>query len=443
MRTTSKPSRREFLKLTAGTAALGPFFLFPDRALAGQRTLKIAKWAHFLPEFDHWFVNVAAKEWGQKHDTKVAVDIIPIEAVRTRAAAEVQHGKGHDVFMFPWPPAEFYQSAVDHHEVYQTVAQKYGQIDQLAHRSTFNPSSKQYFAFADYWVPAPFHYFQDYWKEVNDPFGPMHWDGLRSEGKELRRKSGVPCGLALSSTLEGNVTLYSLLLAFSSIVLDRSGNAALNNARTFLTLDYIKYLYQDSGTPEQLTWGPGGNVKAMLARKTSCSVNNIGLLRAAEKQDREVAGKIMLQPPLSGSGTQVGLPHAVNCSVIWRFARNQEGAKQFLADLIDRSREGYEQSKGCNFVFYQKTVPDLIVRLSQDQQADPVWKYVALKDALYWTRNFGAPGFATPAYMEVFNTFVIPRMFMSVAKGERSTTDALDAATAEVQKIVDKWRQIT
>jgi multiple sugar transport system substrate-binding protein len=442
MRTTSKTSRRDFLKLAASATALGPFFLFPDRVLAGQKTLTIAKWAHFLPEFDHWFVNVLAKEWGQKHETKVTVNIIPIEEVHARASAEVKQDKGHDVFMFPWPPAEFYRNVIDHGEVYQTVAQKYGQIDQFAYRSTFHPKLKQYFAFADYWVPAPFLYFQDYWKEINAPFGPMHWDGLRSAGKTLREKLEVPCGLALSPTLDGNVTLHSLLLAFNSFVLDRVGNIALNNARTTEALDYIKYLYRDSGTPEQLAWGQGGNVKAMLARKTSCTINSISLLRIAEKQDREVAKKIMLQPPLSGSGSEVGMPQAMNCSVIWRFATNQEGAKQFLADLIDSSQAGYEQSKGCNFAFYQKTIPDLVVRLSQDQNADPAWKYVALKDALHWTRNPGVPGFATPAFMELFNTFVIPRMFISVAKGERNSIDAINAATAEVQKIVDKWKQI-
>jgi len=43
--TGAKASRRDFLKLVAGAAAFGPFFLFPDRALASQKTLKIAKWA--------------------------------------------------------------------------------------------------------------------------------------------------------------------------------------------------------------------------------------------------------------------------------------------------------------------------------------------------------------------------------------------------------------
>jgi len=136
------------------------------------------------------------------------------------------------------------------------------------------------------------------------------------------------------------------------------------------------------------------------------------------------------------------MPHVTNCSVVWNFAQNQEGAKQFVADLIDNSRNIYEQSQGCNFPFYQKTLPNLSVRLANDPKAEPSWKYQMLKDALHWTHNLGVPGFANPAALEVFNTYVVPRMFASVAKGECSSESAMDVAAAEVQRIADKWKGI-
>ena len=440
--TDNKTSRRDFLRLAAGSAAFGPFFVFPERALASQKTLKIAKWAHFLPEFDSWFEASVAREWGKKNDTKVILDSIPVEQVYARASAEVKAGKGHDVFIFPWPPAEFQQHVIDHAEIVQQVASKHGSIEWMAHRSSVNMKTRKYFAFADSWIPAPFLYFTDYWSEVNLSLGPVHYDGLRSGGKRLREKLGIPCGLALAPTLESNITLQTLLYGFTSGVFDEAGKVIIRNARTFVALQYVKDLFQGAGTPEQLTWGPSGNVKAMLARKTSCTINAISLLRAAEKQDPEVAKKIMVTPPLKGSNTIVAVPHVTNCSVVWNFAENREGAKQFLADLIDNSKNIYEQSQGCNFPFYQKMLPDLIVRLSNDPHADPSWKYQMLKDAGHWTHYLGVPGYPTPAFMEVFNTFVIPRMFLSVVKGERSPADAMDAAAAEVQRIADKWKQV-
>lgn len=445
MITDRKTSRRNFLKLAAGTAALGPFFSFPGRALAAQNTLKIAKWAHFLPEFDHWFVNVMAAAWGKQNDTKVTVDLIPVEQVRDRAFADVKAGKGHDIFIFPWPPAEFQQYVIDHGEIYQNVASKYGAIQQLAHRSTFNfETKKSYFAFADFWTPTPLLFFEDLWGQIGMQFGPIHYNGLLGGGKTIREKFGIPCGLAFSPTLEGNVTLHTILYAHRALALDGDGSVIFNkNAFAVQALKYIQTLYRETGSPEQLNWVSAGNVRAMLTHRTSCSMNDISLLRTAEKENPEVAKKIMLQPPMVGANGMgvTAMPHVTNCSVVWKFAPKQDGAKKFLADLIDSSGTGYQQSKGCNFPIYPKTVPDLVVRLQKDAQGDPPYKYHGLKDALHWTPNLAAPGVPTPAFMEIFNTSVVPRMVGRMLKGEQSAEDAAVSGAAEMQKIVDKWNK--
>lgn len=436
-------SRRNFLKFAAGTLALGPFFSFSARAKAGQNTLKIAKWAHFLPEFDAWFQGVA-RDWGKQNHTDVTIDLVPIEEIRARALAEVAAGKGHDIFIFPWPPAEFHQHVIDHAEVYQVVASKYGAIQQLAHRSTFNAANKTYFGFADFWMPSPVHFSEDYFAQVGLPFGPGHYGSLLSGSRNIRDKLGIPCGLAFSPTLEGNVTLHTILNSHHAWVLDGRGNVSFNkNVFAAKTLEYIQALYRESGTAEQLTWGSGGNVKAMVARKSSVTFNAISLLRTAEKQNPDVAKNIMLQPPLIGqSGIGVtALPHVTNCWAVWKFSPNREGASKFVADMVDSSRTGYEKSLGCNFPIYPKAVPDLVVRLGKDAQANPPYKYLALKDALHWTRNLGVPGLTTPAFMEVFNTSVIPKAVARVVKGEQTGTEAAASAAAEIQKIVDKWNK--
>jgi multiple sugar transport system substrate-binding protein len=102
----------------------------------------------------------------------------------------------------------------------------------------------------------------------------------------------------------------------------------------------------------------------------------------------------------------------------------------------------YEQSQGCNLPAYPKTVPNLIVRLENDASADPPAKYKELKDALHWTPNLGAPGIVSPAWMEAFNTFVVPRMFQSALKGELTVMDAARAAESEMKQIVEKWKDV-
>jgi multiple sugar transport system substrate-binding protein len=445
-------SRRDFLRLAAATAtaaaATGPFFHFSGRAGAqtpparAMGTLKIAKWAHFLPDYDAWFAGVLARQWGERHGVQVVVDHIPVEEIGARAASEAAAGKGHDLFMFPWPPAEYQAHAIDHTEIYQSVSFRWGSVDRIGHRSTFDPKTKRYFAFADSWMPTPLHFREDQWRTVSMPLGPVHYGSLRSGGHRLREKAGVPCGLALTPTLEGNITLYSLLQSFGGGVLDAAGNLVLDQgARTIAALEYVKALHAETGAPELLGWGPGDNVRALGAGRTSCTVNAISALRTAEKDGREISRQIRLSPPLLGFAGVMAAPHVTNCSVVWKFADNVAGATQFLGDMIDSSRSIYEQTGGCNFPSHPKTLPDLIVRLENDGQGDPPYKYKELKDALHWTTNLGFPGFATPAAMAAFNSFVVPRMFLRVAKGELGAQEAVRAAAVEVRSIVDRWKQ--
>src|ERR1700751_3405361 len=109
-------TRRQFAKLT-GTGALaagvGASFLFPERAAAQQKTLKIIQWSHFVPAWDKWFNETYVKEWGQKNNTNVVVDNINLVDLPARAASEVSAKKGHDLFMFLSPPASYEPQDID------------------------------------------------------------------------------------------------------------------------------------------------------------------------------------------------------------------------------------------------------------------------------------------------------------------------------------------
>jgi multiple sugar transport system substrate-binding protein len=434
-------SRREFLRLMASAAAFAPLVRFPHRRSTGQKTLKIARWLHFMPEYNQWFDNEYAVEWGARNGVKVEIDVISTDKIHSAASAEAAAATGHDLFMFPWPPAEFCQHTIDHSEVYQAVGFKHGNVNRIGHRSTYDPNTKTYFAFCDSWMPTAVHYLEDYWNQINAPLGPLHYTGLRSGTKRIQEKLGVPSGLALSPSMEGNVTLHTLLYAFRGNVFAEDGRISLNLAPTITALKYVKALYQESGTPEQLTWGPEGNARAMQARKTSFTFSAISLVREVEQRDPPVAKNIMIGPPLLGPYGMMATPYVTSCSAIWKFAENKEGAKQFLVDMVDNFKTMYDKSQGCSFPIYQNTLANLVKRLENDPKADPPNKYLRLKDALHWTPNLGFPGFATPAAMEVFNANILPKMFGTVAKGEITPEDAVREADAEVKRIADKWNK--
>lgn len=210
-------TRREFAKLTgAGALAtgVGASFLFPERAAAQQKTLKIVQWSHFVPGYDKWFDNTYTKEWGQKNNTNVVVDHIAIGEINARAAAEVAAKKGHDLFMFLSPPAAYEKQVIDHGEVYAAVEKKHGKKIDLAHKSTYNPKTKKYFAFSDSYVPDPGNYRKDLWEKVGFPNGPDTWEDLRVGGKKIKDQFGNPVGVGLSQELDTNMAMRAVLWSF-------------------------------------------------------------------------------------------------------------------------------------------------------------------------------------------------------------------------------------
>ena len=240
-------TRRKFVKLAGGTAAAAGFtsgFLFPQRALAQQKTLKIMQCSHFVPGYDKWFDGTFTKEWGAKHNTNVTVDHISTAEIPARAAAEVAAQKGHDLFMFVSPPAAYEKQVVDLGDVYAEVQKKHGKAIDLAIRSTFNPKTKKYFAFSDAYVPDPGNYRKDLWAQAGFSNGPDSWDDLLTGGKRIRQKSGNPVGLGLSQETDTNMAMRALLWSYGGSEQDQEGRVTLYSKQTIEAVKYMRALYK-------------------------------------------------------------------------------------------------------------------------------------------------------------------------------------------------------
>ncbi len=436
-------SRRDFMKIAgvgAVGAGLGPAFLFPERAAAQQKTLKIMQWAHFVPAYDTWFDKTFAKEWGDKHNTNVIVDHVNLTDLPAKAAAEVQAGKGHDLFMFLSPPAAYENKTVDMTHVYQEVERKHGKKIDLAHKSTFSPKTKKYFAFSDSYAPDPGNWHKDWWTEAGFPNGPDSWDDLRAGAKKIRDKTGHPCGLGLSQELDTSMAMRALLWSFGGAEQDEHGNVAINSKQTIEALKFMKALYQESETPEVFTWTPPSNNQAMLAGRVSYVANAISITRQSEREHLPIDSKIMISRALKGPARRIAAEHVMDCYVVWDFAENKEGAQQFLIDYMDSFHEGFVNGQFYNFPCFPSTVPNLQKEISNDSRANPADKYKVLGDVLSWATNVGYPGYATPAIDEAFKTWVIPTMFAKVARGDETPENAAKAAEAEYKRIWDRWK---
>ena len=435
-------TRRRFARIAgAGALAAGtPAFLFPSRASAAGKTLKIVQWSHFVPGYDKWFDNTYTKEWGAKNDTEVIVDHIAIGEINARAAAEVSAKKGHDLFMFLAPPAAYAKQVIDHAEVYQEVEKKHGKKIDLAYKSTFDPKTKKYFAFSDSYVPDPGNYRQDLWSKVGYPKGPDTWEDLRVGGKKIKEQFGNPVGIGLSQELDTNMAMRALLWSFGGAEQDESGKVTLASKQTLDAIKYMKAMFEECETPEVFTWDPSSNNRGILAGKLSFVANAISVTRSAEKDNPDMSKAILVSQALKGPVRRIAAEHVMDCYVIWDFAENKEGAKKFLVDYIDNFGAAFKASEFYNFPCFPTTVPDIKAQLANDPKAVPPDKYAVLGNVLDWATNVGYPGFATAGIDEVFNTFVIPTMFAKAARGESTPEEAMKAADTEIRRIFDKWK---
>jgi len=435
----SKITRRNFVRLTAA-AGLTSGFLFPQRALVQQKTLKIMQWSHFVPGYDKWFDGTFTREWGARHNTNVIVDHIAAPEINARAAAEAAAKKGHDLFMFVSPPAAYEKHVIDHLDIYQEAERKHGPKIALAEKSTYNPITKKYFAFSDSYVPDPGNYRKDLWSQVGLPHGPDTYSDLLVGGKRIKAKFGNPLGLGLSQELDSSMAVRAILWSFGGAEQDEAGRVTLYSKNTIDAVKYVRELYRQCETPEVFSWDVSSNNRGILSGKLSFVQNAISVTRSAEKDNPEMSRQIQLTPALQGPVRRIAAEHLMDCYVIWKFAENKEGAKQFLVELIDNFSTAFNASEFYNFPCFTSTVPDIDKRLANDPKAFPPDKYKVLSGVLSWATNIGYPGYATAAIDEVFNTFVVPTMFAKAARDEMTAEAAVRAADSELRRIFDKWK---
>ena len=114
----------------------------------------------------------------------------------------------------------------------------------------------------------------------------------------------------------------------------------------------------------------------MLAGKCSLALNAISITREAENDGMtDISRKIQLAKALKGPVRAIGLEHVMSCYVVWKFAENIAGAKQFLVDYTTNFKHAFVASQFYDFPSFPKTVPDLKQIIAKDDRAHPPDKY--------------------------------------------------------------------
>ena len=414
-------------------------FTQPATRLSGD--LRILLWSHFVPTHDQWF-DKFARDWGSKTGVNVIIDHVDQAQITTRIAAEIQAAQGHDLIQYIAPLAQFEPSVLDLRDLNAEAERRWGQQLAICRKSSLNPTTGRFYAYAPGWVPDPGNYRRSLWASAGLPNGPLTWDDLLRGAAQIKQSRGVQLGLGLSQEIDSNMVLRALMWSYGASEQDEQQRVVINSPETVAAVEYMSRLYHEAMTPEVFSWNAASNNQGLVAGKLSYIVNSISAWRTAQGTNPSVADDTFFVPALRGPTTALAAEHVMYNWIIPKHAKGVDAAKEFLLHYTANFAQAAYYSQLYDFCAWPRLTPGLDGWLARDPfGAKPPDKLKLLTDAVSWSTNIGHPGPASTAIGETFNTFVIPNMFARAARGEASPQQSVAQAEAQIKAIFEKWRK--
>jgi ABC-type glycerol-3-phosphate transport system substrate-binding protein len=412
----------------------------PASALSGD--LRILMWSHFVPSHDEWFDGFA-RDWGQEVGVNVTVDHINTAEVPGQITSQIAAGSGHDLIQHIAAIPQFEPSVLDLSDLVSEAESRYGEMLDLCRRSSFNPNTEKFFAYAPGWVPDPGNFRRSLWEPVGLPDGPSTWDELLEGGSEIRSSQGIQLGIGMSQEIDSNMAGLALLWSFGGSVQDDEENVVINSPETVAAVEYMAELFGGAMTDEVFAWNAASNNQGLVAGSLSYILNSISAYRTAQEENPAVAEDVFFVPALEGPDTALAAQHVLYNWIVPKHAGNPDAAKEFLLHYTANYDHACYNSKLYDFPAFVDRVPNLDPWVSEDPfGSNPADKlaFLTFDDAVTWTTNIGHPGPTNPAIGEVFGTNIIPNMLASVARGEMDPEESVSAAEGQIKSIFDRWR---
>ncbi len=416
-------------------------FREPAERLSGD--LKILLWSHFVPSHDEWF-DAFAQQWGEEVGVNVTVDHIGVGDVPAAIAGELASGDPeHDLLQYIAVQSQHEPSVVDMKDVVDEAEGRYGQMVELTRKSSFNPNTEKFYAYAPAWVPDPGDYRKSLWTPAGFPDGPVTWDDLLEGGSKIFAEQGVQMGIGMSQEIDSNMAGRALLWSYGAAIQNEDEEVVLNSDETVAAVEYMKELFENAMTPEVFAWNAASNNQGLIAGELSYILNSISAYRTAQEANPAVAEDVFFTPALEGPEAAWAAQHVLYNWLVPDFdGVNVSAAQEFLLHYTENLDSVTWHSKLYDFPAFLDQVPDLDDWLDDDPfGSEPADKLSVLKTARDWATNIGHPGPANPAIGQVFGEAIIPVMFAEAAQGNKSPAEAVADAEAQISAIFDDWRR--
>jgi multiple sugar transport system substrate-binding protein len=405
----------------------------PATSSGAGTTLGIVQWSHFVPAYDTWFDKWVA-DWGASNKIQVTVDHVPNLEMPARLAAEAAAKAGHDIIQFTGQIQTYrYEPLlVDVGDIVKIATDKWGEPTKMAKDFAFLNGT---------WRALPDHYIviaplvrDDVMQAIGKP-KLESWDDVRQAGGKMKAQNNA-AGLAISHCNDANHNWRAIMWSLGASEVAADGKTLTVDTPEFRQfLDFAKAFYQEAITPEVFAWDDASDNRWLASGQGGFIHDAISSLRSIQPGNPDLYNKISIYPPMKGvNGAPIDMPDA-NLYGIWNFARNQEGARQFLHDFMENWKESMVQSTGYNMPFYanlfQRPMPvigdDPKLQILQDYQGDLL-------------HTFGYPGPPNAAAQEVLAAFHIPDIVGIYVRGSTTLDDTVREATSRLKPIYDKYQ---
>ncbi|MBO0874408.1 MAG: extracellular solute-binding protein, partial [Pseudonocardia sp.] len=218
-----------------------------------------------MPAHDVWF-DPWIKDWGSKVGlSNVTVDHINEADLPARTQAEIQANQGHDVIMQTAPVPQYEPSMLDLTDLVSEAGRRHGTQLELCRKSSFNQTTKKFFAFTPAWVPDPGDYRRSLWTPVGFPNGPSTWDDLLRGGAEIKKSKNTQLGIGMSQEVDSNMAGRALMWSYGASIQNEAEEVVINSPQTVAAVDYMTRLYRECMTPEVFSWNAASNNQGLAS----------------------------------------------------------------------------------------------------------------------------------------------------------------------------------
>ena len=428
---------------SAAPAGEAPEEKFTEPAAQLSGDLRLLMWSHFVPRHDEWF-DTFAQEWGEQVGVNVTVDHIDVTQIPARISSEIGSGEGHDLVEFIATLSQFEPSVYPMNDLMDEANKRFGKQLPLCEKSSFNPTTENFYAYAPAWSPDPGDYRKSLWSEAGFPDGPASWDDLLEGGTSIFEDQKIQMGLGMSQEIDSNMYARALIWSYGGAEQDENEQVTLMSDQTIAAVEYAKELFDGAMTEEVFAWNPASNNEGLIAGQLSYILNSLSAWRTAQESIPDIAKDVFFVPALEGPENQLAAQHVMYNWISPKFSQNLDAAQEFLLHYTENLPRAAYESMLYDLPGYPDQVPELDGWLDEDPftiEGDDATKLQPLKTAIDWSANLGYPGPASPAIGEINGTFVLPNMLARVAKGDQEAEESVEQAHQECEQIFEKWRK--